>query len=100
MGPRNHEIFFPDMFIEHVWEITPTANYARLRENNSGHWQPLDVHPLTHEHQKGGARKQFKISREMMALWKEVKKTTDTQSSKDEVSAGSQNKPPAHEHQK
>ena len=24
MGPRNHEIFFPDMFIEHVWEITPT----------------------------------------------------------------------------
>ena len=20
MGPRNHEIFFPDMFIEHVWE--------------------------------------------------------------------------------
>ena len=25
MGPRNHEIFFPDMFIEHVWEITPTG---------------------------------------------------------------------------
>ena len=20
MGPRNHEIYFPDMFIEHVWE--------------------------------------------------------------------------------
>ena len=25
MGPRNHEIFFPDMCIEHVWEITPTG---------------------------------------------------------------------------
>ena len=28
MGPRNHEIFFPDMFIEHVWEMTPTAIIA------------------------------------------------------------------------
>ena len=29
MRPRNHEIFFPDMFIEHVWEMTPTASDRR-----------------------------------------------------------------------
>ena len=34
MRPRNHEIFFPDMFIEHIWEFTPTESILGFPVNN------------------------------------------------------------------